>query len=138
MDSSELDKQLNKYLTVGFPKTFIQECSTRLNTLAFTSDKKEEARDLFLHLSSVISLLATGGECMEKKDKVQFSTHNIDFTAEAIISEAESILESSLLEKTTKNRSIAIGYCCYNAALQNKKSGDDFLTLFADCWFSAI
>lgn len=138
MNSSELDRQLNKYLTEGFPKNFINDCSSRLSSLMEQQGEKDEAHALFVHLSSVIRLLSNQ-DCSEVETIKQYiPTTSIDFNQESILKEVERILTYSKLKNSVGNRSIAIGYCCYAATLQNKKSGEDFLTLFADCWFSSF
>ena len=138
MNSSELDRQLNQYLTEGFPKNFINDCSSKLSSLMEQQGEKEEARTLFVHLSSVIRILSSQGGSETENIKENIPTTLINFSSDSILKEAERVLVSSELENNVDNRSIAIGYCCYVSALQNKKRGEDFLTLYADSWLQSI
>lgn len=138
MTISELDKKLKTYLLEGLPDDFIKDCSMRMSSLNLTPERENLARTLFLHLSTVLKFLTDNERPETMRIKNNLPEFSSEFKPISVIEEAKRIIANSGLPQDFENMAFAMGYCCYAATVLNKKSGEDFLTLYADSWFLSI
>ena len=109
-----------------------------LSSLNLTPERENLARTLFLHLSTVLKFLTDNERPETKRIKDNLPEFSSEFKPISVIEETKRIIAESGLPQDFENMAFAMGYCCYAATVLNKKSGEDFLTLYADSWFLSI
>lgn len=132
MSCQELNNQLKQILENGFKEEFIIECAEKFEKTEFSPQKKSIARLYLFYLSGMLKSAVANNELWTAV------TNQIESFASTddIPSRARRLIEDSCLQEEPGNIALAIGAHCYAYAAQNKKSGEEFLTLFIDMWLS--
>lgn len=132
MSCQELNNQLKQILENGFKEEFIIECAEKFEKTEFSPQKKSVARLYLFYLSGMLKSAVANNELWTAVTNQIKPFASVD----DIPSKAERLIVDSCLEEEPGNIALAIGAHCYAYAAQNKKSGEDFLTLFVDSWFN--
>lgn len=131
MSCHHLNNQLEQILKDGFKNEFVFECAEKFENTEFSLQAKTFARLYLFYLSRVMKAAISENELWKK----------VTFQVESFVSTddiqmiARKLIADSGLEAEPENVALAIGACCYSYIMQNKKSGEDFLTLFVNSWF---
>jgi len=131
MSRQELGNQLNHIMEHGFDEEFIIDSAEKFHTTDFLPHSKPVARLYLFYLSRVL-------KAMLSKSELWIAVTNQIKTIvkpEDIPQKAKELIEGSVLDEEPGNIALAIGAYCYAYVVGNKKSGEDFLTLFVDTWF---
>ena len=115
----------------GFKDEFIVWCAERFEKIEFSPQAKAYARLYIFYLSGVLKAAISGNELWKTVTSQIESLASTD----KILLKAEELIEESRVEPEPGNIALAIGAYCYSYIAQNKKSGEEFLTLFVNQWF---
>ena len=132
MSCQELNKQLKQILDNGFSDEFINRCAVKFEKTEFSPQKKSIARLYLFYLSGVLKS-AVAENALWTNVTSQIGTFAC--TGE-IPARAMRLIVDSGLDEEPDNIALAIGAHCYAYVSENKKSGEDFLTLFVRIWFN--
>lgn len=131
MSCQELNNQLKQILDNGFTEEFIIRCAEKLEKTEFSPQKKSIARLGLFYLSGVLKS-AVAENALWTNVTSQIGTFA---SADEVPARAMRLVADSGLDEEPDNIALAIGAHCYAYVSENKKSGEDFLTLFIDSWF---
>ena len=132
MSRQELDSQLKQILNNGFSEEFIIGCAEKFEKAEFPPQKKSIARLYLFYLSGVMKSVVTENALWTNV----IAQIGIFASADEIPARAMRLVVDSGLDEEPENIALAIGAHCYAYVFQNKKSGEDFLTLFVRIWFN--
>ena len=131
MSCQYLDNQLKQILEDGFKNEFIVECAEKFEKAEFSPQAKAFARLYLFYLSGVLKAAISENELWTKvTSQIESFVSTDDIPAKA-----NELISDSGLKDDPGNVALAIGACCYSYIAQNKKSGEEFLTLFVKVWF---
>ena len=131
MPSQELNNQLKQILEDGFEEEFIVDCAEKFEKTEFSPQTKSTARLYLFYLSGVIKS-ALSEEILWKRVTSQIGPFD---GTDDIPLKAKKLIKETGMDSEPENIALAIGAYCYAYAENNKKSGEEFLTLFIHSWF---
>ena len=132
MPSQELNNQFKQILEDGFSEEFLIECAEKFEKTEFSPQTKSTARLYLFYLSGVIKS-ALSEEILWKRVTSQIGPFD---GTDDIPLKAKKLIKETGMDSEPENIALAIGAYCYAYAAENKKSGEEFLTLFIDMWLS--
>lgn len=132
MPSQELNNQFKQILEDGFSEEFIVDCAEKFEKTEFSPQTKSTARLYLFYLSGVIKS-ALAEDILWERVTSQIESFEV---TDDIPVKAKKLIRDTGLAQEPGNIALAIGAYCYAYAAENKKSGEEFLTLFIDMWLS--
>lgn len=131
MPSQELNNQLKQILEDGFEEEFIVDCAEKFEKTEFSPQTKSTARLYLFYLSGVIKSAVAEDILWER---VTSQIESFEVMGDIPV-KAQKLISDTGLAPEPGNIALAIGAYCYAYAAENKKSGEEFLTLFVQSWF---
>lgn len=132
--SQDLATELSRILEKGFTDDFVTTCAQVFEQYSFPEGNLSAARLYLFYLTSVIKVITSEApEWQNLVSRVTMEEENM-LTEENLPACSKTLLQESCSQVSPEGVALAVGALSFIYIRANKKSGEDFLTLFVESW----